>query len=90
MLGSEEGLYSLALTVLRLLSIATGDSNGSSEEDNNSDDKNILKEACLNNEASLPVHPPLLKHPNDKAITIFCAILFVTTVVLLYLFPLPS
>lgn len=89
-LGSEEGLFSLALTVQRLLDIATGDSNGPSDEDISTDDNEILKDGCLNVEAASQVHPPLPKHPHDTVITTVCAIVFMTTVVLLYLFPLPS
>ncbi|XP_034231578.1 leucine-rich repeat and calponin homology domain-containing protein isoform X2 [Thrips palmi] len=88
-LGSEEGLYSLALTVLRLLDIATSDSNGPSDEDTCSED-DILNDKSVKEETVSSIHPPLPRHPHDKAISTFCAILFITTVVLLYFFPPPS
>lgn len=90
MLGSEEGLYSLALSVLRLLDIATNDSNGPSDEDTCSDTEILSDKFVKEDETVACVHPPLPRHPHDKAISTFCAILFVTTVLLLYFFPPPS
>lgn len=90
MLGSEEGLLSLALTVLRLLKIATSNSISPSDEDTILEEEDILKDDTWSKQAASFVVPPLPKHPYDEVITWFCAIVFVTTVFLLYMFPLPS